>query len=213
MGHNVSDDLFAVSKMLAAGNHALARSTASERLPFTPRRRHKHNISDRDKLRVYLRDGFIDCYTGRRVWHPCALRLFAEFMPDLLPYHKNGRLDQCHILHWHLSPAVDHIVPVTRGGDHAPQNWITTSWGKNTLKSNMSLDELGWSIYPQGNLNHWDGGTGWYLAAMENETNFRDRAPYRKWYRDTLATLLEFELEATSLMSYCDWAPRCSASH
>lgn len=210
--HKASADLLAVAQLLAAENVDLARRTASERLPFTPRRRDKRNISDRDKLRVYLKDGFIDRYTGQQVWHPCALRLFAEFMPDLLPYHKNGRLDQCHILHWDLSPAVDHIVPVTRGGAHDAKNWITTSWGKNTIKSNMSLDELGWSVHPQGDLKDWDGGTGWFLGAIERRADFSGKAPFGRWHRDTLAVLSEIGVEPATLMSRSDWSQRSLAS-
>lgn len=202
--HQTSANLLTVAQLLAAGEIDLARRTASERLPFTPRRRDKHHISDRDKLRVYLKDGFIDRYTGLQVWHPCALRLFAEFMPDLLPYHKNGRLDQCHILHWDLSPAVDHIVPITRGGAHDPENWITTSWGKNTIKSNMSLDELGWTIHPRGDLKEWDGGTGWLLGAIEHRGDLRLKTPFGKWHRDTLAVLSEIGVEPATLMSRRD---------
>jgi 5-methylcytosine-specific restriction endonuclease McrA len=181
-------------------------------LPFTPRRRDKHHISDRDKLRIFLKDGFIDRYTGLQVWHLCALRLFAEFMPDLLPYHKNGRLDQCHILHWDLSPAVDHIVPVTRGGGHDPKNWITTSWGKNTIKSNMSLDELGWNTYPGGDLKDWDGGTGWFLGAIEHRIDLRHKAPFGRWHRDTLAVLADIGVDPATLMSRRDWSARDLAS-
>ena len=209
--HKASADLLTVAQLVAAGNVDQARQTASERLPFTPRRRTQHNISDRDKLRVYLRDGFIDQYTGLQVWHPCALRLFAEFMPDLLPYHKNGRLDQCHILHWDLSPAVDHIVPVSRGGMHNSDNWITTSWGKNTIKSNMTLDELKWPRHSPGNLNDWDGGTGWFLGAIERRTDLSSKAPFGRWYKDTLAVLSNLGVDPDKLMSRSDWSEHGSA--
>ena len=60
-------------------------------------------------------------------------------------------------------PTIDHIIPVAKGGTNDEDNLVTTSMLKNSAKSLHSLSELGWRLYPEGDLKEWDGLTKWFL--------------------------------------------------
>lgn len=66
-------------------------------------------------------------------------------------------MDSSHPLYWELTPTLDHVVPVTRGGQDRLENWITTSMIINARKGTYTLDELGWKLLPPGDRNEWDG--------------------------------------------------------
>ena len=66
---------------------------------------------------VFQRDGFIDRYDGARLVLPGALRLISQLLSDHFLWHTHGKLSESHIVHWELYPTIDHVVPVTRGGD------------------------------------------------------------------------------------------------
>ena len=72
-----------------------------------------------------------------------------------------------HIAYMELIPTIDHIFPVSRGGEDNEENWVTTSMKKNAIKSNWTLDELGWDLYPAGNIDKWDGLTKLFVSAVE----------------------------------------------
>jgi hypothetical protein len=57
----------------------------------------------------------------------------------------------------------DHILPVSRGGTDDESNWVTTSMLRNSAKANFTLAELGWSLYPPGDMKDWDGLLGWFV--------------------------------------------------
>jgi hypothetical protein len=74
-----------------------------------------------------------------------------------------------------LFPTVDHEVPVSRGGRDEFDNWVTTSMLRNAAKANFTLDELGWTRYPEGRLGEWDGLTAWFLQWPESEQIVGDK--------------------------------------
>jgi hypothetical protein len=67
-------------------------------------------------LTTFVRDGFVDRYSGVRLVCVAALRLISKRPPDQLPFQANWRLDTCHVAFWDLAPTIDHILPVSRGG-------------------------------------------------------------------------------------------------
>jgi hypothetical protein len=107
--------------------------------------------------RIFLRDGFIDRYKGDKLVFPPALRLISYYFPDVFPYHKNGKMTEGHIDYWELFPTIDHVVPVARGGQDSPDNWICCSMLTNSIKSNWTLGELGWELLPPGKPEKWSG--------------------------------------------------------
>src|SRR5687767_2160048 len=98
---------------------------------FTPAEIVERKYGDTEALRVFLRDGFVDRYSGARLVFPGVLRVLALQLPHEFPYHPNWKMTATHLAFWELSPTVDHIVPIARGGIDSDENWVTTSMLRN----------------------------------------------------------------------------------
>ncbi len=118
---------------------------------------HSRKYTKAEMMRIYLRDGFIDRYSGERLLFPGLIRLLTLEMPSVFKYHKNWKMSETHMIYCDLFPTIDHIVPIARGGSNSEENWITTSQLRNSAKSNFTVEELGWEILPPGSLESWDG--------------------------------------------------------
>lgn len=162
---------------------------------FEPVEKIVRRYSVGQSMGVFLRDGFIDRYTGNRLVNPGVLRLLHVVLGDDFPAHPNWKASETHIAFWELFPSVDHRVPVSRGGKDEERNWVTASMVSNQAKAHRSVDELGWELYPAGAVEEWDGLSQWlikYLAA--NPTKLVEAAePHRayigRWLRVTRAAL------------------------
>lgn len=133
-------------------------------------------------MSVFLRDGFIDRYTGERLLFPGTLRLLNRLLPEDFPCDDKARLSVTHQAFWELFPSLDHIVPVSRGGPDTEDNWVTTSMSRNAAKGLWTLEELGWRLLPPGD-SQWDGLTGWCMEHVRTRpTLLKDDAYLRSWY-------------------------------
>ena len=168
--------------LLLAGAQEDARALIVEHDPFVSVRTQGRNYSEKEKLQVFLRDGFIDRYSGKRLVNPGILKSITCFFPEEFPYHPHWKMTQCHRAYWELLPTVDHIVPVARGGADAVENWVTTSMLNNSIKSNWTLAELRWDICPAGDLAAWDGLTKKFIALAEAAPDILSDPYIRRWY-------------------------------
>ena len=66
---------------------------------------------------------------------PGTLRLLSLLLPEEIPYQKNGKTTECHMMFWLLFPTVDYIEPVARGGLDIEDNWVCTSMLRRVLPS------------------------------------------------------------------------------
>jgi len=110
--------------------------------------------------RIFIRDGFIDRYSGTRLIFPGVLRVLSKLLRTDFPFHPNWKMSATHPAYWELFPTIDHVVPVTRGGVYDESNWVTTSQLRNSAKGLWTLDELGWELYPPGDYASWNGLMG-----------------------------------------------------
>ena len=180
-----SETLLAACEMIASNNVAGAASIISERYPFVPMVNAGRSYTPHQSLQVFLRDGFVDRYTGAKLINPAALRLLSALMPDEFPAHKNWKQSESHIAYWELFPTIDHLIPVARGGPDDAENWVTTSMLRNSAKSNALLDEIGWVLHPAGTLETWDGLTNWlidYIAESDGLVSLTGDAVRHKKY-------------------------------
>jgi hypothetical protein len=163
-----ADILARVCDALLGDDRASARAIANAEYPFVARTKAGRAYTERQSMRVFIRDGFIDRYSRARLVFPGTLRLLSKLMPDEFPAHPNWKMSDSHIAYWELFPTIDHVVPVARGGADDESNWATTSMLRNSAKANWMLDELGWCLQPIDPENAWDGLVGFcrcYLAA------------------------------------------------
>jgi hypothetical protein len=180
-GYDKASVLANVCEALSRGRQDEAAEIVERDYPFAPVAATKRRYTETQCMRVFVRDGFIDRYSGQRLVFPGALRLISLMLPTQVPFHNNWKIDACHPAFWDLFPTIDHIVPVAHGGEDAPQNWVTTSMVRNSAKANFTLDQLGWALHPPGNGLEWDGLTGWFLDLVEKNEVFLASLYLRKW--------------------------------
>jgi hypothetical protein len=180
-----------VCSALTNGQVDVAAAILDAKYPYTPLATVSRQFSPHQCMRIFWRDGFVDRYSGNRLVFPGTLRLLSVMLPEHFPYHKNWKMDSCHIGFWELFPTIDHIVPVSRGGADLDENWVTTSMLRNSAKSGFLLEELGWALCPPGHPEHWDGLTAWFLDEVtKNRPLLQD--PYlRRWSRAAWAMTVQ----------------------
>jgi hypothetical protein len=149
----------------------------------------KRRYGARDSTHLFLRDGFIDRYSGERLVYPGVLRLLSHLYPSEFPYHPNWKFGVGHPWYWDLFPTVDHIVPVTLGGEDAEANWVTTSMRRNLAKSNRSIEAMEWQLLPPGDASKWDGLLAWYVDYLSPRPEMRGLPSLGGWYRAATAIL------------------------
>lgn len=134
-------------------------------------------------VRVFARDGFTDRYSGERLVFPGTLRALSILLPDAFPYHPNWKQSATHPAYWELSPTIDHVVPVARGGPDNESNVVTTSMLRNAAKANWLLEELGWSQERAPVVPGWDGLLDWFLEVSTSNDNLRADPAILRWRR------------------------------
>lgn len=172
----------------AIGNGAItdAKKVIENNYPFTPLINEVRRYGEYQKTLIFLRDGFVDRYSGEKMVFPPVLRLMSHLMPNEFPFHRNWKMAECHLTYWQLLPTVDHIVPVSRGGRDEESNWVSTSQLRNSAKSNWLLEELGWQVHKPGNLKEWDGMVKWFRAYVSNNRDLLEDKYILTWYKALL---------------------------
>lgn len=173
-----------IAKALLAGDANEATRLAHTQYPFTPVSRQKRKYSQSQMFEIFMRDGFIDRYSGIRLYNPGFLRFLNVLMPNEFPFDSHGHMDRCHSIYWDLMPSIDHMVPISKGGTNLSENLFTTSMRRNMAKGLWSLDELGWSLHPAGSIHDWDGCTKEFVTLVEKYQKLSARNSYiMGWYR------------------------------
>jgi hypothetical protein len=183
------DVLSRVCAEVDAGRIERGAAILAKDYPFEPLANVGRRYSAAESMRVFVRDGFIDRYSGRRLVFPGALRLLSQLYPAEFPFHNNWKTDACHFGFYELFPTVDHVSPVSRGGADGPDNWVSTSMVRNAAKANFTLDELGWPLLPPGDFGDWDGLTGWFLRQVETRPELLLNGYLKRWREAAVSSL------------------------
>ncbi len=182
-----TDTIRRVCETLSAGDAAEARAIIRAEYPFALLTNEGRRYSERESIQVFVRDGFIDRYSGRRLVFPGLLRLLSRLLPEEFPFHSNWKMAETHLAFWELFPTIDHVLPIARGGSDSKENWITTSMLKNAAKANWTLAELGWTLCDSDSCSEWDGLTGLFLEFVEREPSLLEDAYLRRWRNAAIA--------------------------
>jgi hypothetical protein len=174
---------------LSAGNTDSAAETLKRKYPFEPVAAVERKYGELEATRIFCRDGFIDRYSGTRLVFPGTLRLLSLRLPAEFPFHPNWKMSDTHEAFWELSPTVDHVIPVARGGADSEANWVTTSMRRNSAKSNWTLQELGWILQSPGSMTDWDGLLSWFVGEVAKEPTLLQHAHLRRWHKAAVAGL------------------------
>ena len=100
-------------------------------------------------LEVFSLDSYVCCYCGRWTLEPEVMHQLSRAFPSEFPTHPNWKLDSTHIAYWTHTASIEHVVPLARGGSNARQNLRTACYLCQDAKSDILLDELGWSLRGQ----------------------------------------------------------------
>jgi hypothetical protein len=160
-----------------------AAAHIKDHYPFKPLSKSKRQYSPRQMTEIFVRDRFTDRYKGHQLVFPPSLRLISQYIPEIFPYHKNGKMSVGHIAYWELFPTIDHIDPVAREGVDEKSNWVCCSMLTNSIKSNWTIMELGWDLLPIDETTTWDGMLGWYIDQVEANKTFLSKEYFKIWYR------------------------------
>jgi 5-methylcytosine-specific restriction endonuclease McrA len=183
MMHAKPETLRNVCDLLTAERPEDAQETIRNSYPFVPVAPSERKYGEVESLRIFLRDGFIDRYSGERLVFPGTLRLLSMQLPDVFPYQSNWKMSETHMAFWELTPTVDHVVPVARGGKDDESNWVTTSMLRNSAKANWTLEELGWECRPIERSADWDGLLPWFVAYVGSHPDVLANDRIRSWSR------------------------------
>ena len=163
-------------------NEEVSKSIIQKEYPFRPTKYQKRGLSASDTLKVFVRDGFIDRYFGTRMIYPPVLRILSYRIPDQFPYQPNWKMNCCHIAYWELVPTLDHVIPIARGGANSVENIVCTSMLHNSMKSNYTLEQIGWHLRPSGNFHEWDGMIYWYVSYIDAHPELKRSRYFRNNY-------------------------------
>ena len=181
--------LESVVKELLSGNKDTACNLIQREYPFEKFEVFHRTYTLKQKMKQFKADGFIDRYSGDKLINPGILKVLSFYFPEEFPYHPHGKMTEGHIAYWELFPTIDHIVPIAIGGRDEPDNWATTSMLNNAVKSNWSLEQLRWSLYPAGDFNEWDGLTKLFVKLVEKDELLLKDNYIKSWYNASLEIL------------------------
>src|SRR6185295_1085945 len=173
----------AVRAALDLGNRNEAAELLRSKYPFAPQPSRRKTLGPLRCSEIFVRDGFIDRYSGDRLIFPPVLRVLSALMPDEFPYHPAWKTDCTHPAYWEVGATVDHLVPVVAGGSDASENLVTTSMALNSVKQNWSLEHLGWKLVSPGRLCDWDGGLLWFLQFTAGHPDVVMGSTMQQWQR------------------------------
>lgn len=171
-----------VCESIDSGDKSAGAEIINYNYPFEKIEYVKRTYSKADMLNIFLRDHFIDRYSGERMIFPPVLRVLSEIYPNEFPFHPNWRFNECHPAYWDLSPTIDHIVPVTRGGANNIENLVTTSMKRNSAKSNFTLEELDWKLYTPSINEQWDGKLNWFNKMIAEYPALLNNRNIKEWF-------------------------------
>jgi HNH endonuclease len=150
--------------------------------PLKKREYTKRSYTKAQMLNIFMRDGFVDRYSGKKLVFPPVLRVLSLFYPKEFPYHPNWKTNECHQAYWDLLPTIDHIVPIAKGGNNTKENLVSTCMMRNSIKANFTLEELGWELHPPGNLEVWNGQLTWFMDVIIIHPEFLEVPYIKEWF-------------------------------
>jgi len=173
--------LESVCNLLAEGKTDAAKGQLAANYPVPEASTNRQPWTLRRLVAIYMRHGYTDRYSGRRLVFPGTLRALSLLLGDAFPFHRNWKQAATHPAFWELYPTIDHVVPVARGGPDDESNVVITSMLRNSAKSNWLLAELGWPEDLAPIVRDWDGLVAWFVRASASEEVLRRDNAIARW--------------------------------
>lgn len=172
-----------VCELLLSNKKEDSVAVINKKYKFDSQKISKRSYTESQKMKVFIRDGFIDRYKGQRLVIPGILKVISTYFPDDFPYQPHWKMNETHLAYWELVPTIDHINPIALGGADEEENWVTTSMMNNSIKSNWTLEQLGWKVHISGNMKEWDGLTNLFMQLVEADSELLKDNYIKSWYK------------------------------
>ena len=171
-----------IVEMLMDNDVSSAKSIIVREYPHKIYDVEKRTYTITQKMEQFIKDGFVDRYTGQKLLNPGILKVLSSYFPDEFPFHPHWKMTETHMAYWELIPTIDHIYPIAKGGHDNSDNWVTTSMKNNSIKSNYTIDEIHWTLYPQGDIKEWDGLSESFIHLVEKDKKLLKDNYIKNWY-------------------------------
>jgi len=132
------------------------------------------------RQKTFARDHFLCRYSHcrkRTIYIP-VLRALSALFPEVIPYHKNWRPLESHILYWTYGASLEHKLSFPHGGTSDPENLITACYQCNDIKNMIRASDLGWEL-ADIEASDWDGLSSYVGALREVVAPKEEVAPKR----------------------------------
>lgn len=183
-----------IGSMIADGKISEAREYVLSEYPHRYIEYDKRSLSVEQKLKIFIRDGFIDRYSGKKLLFPAVLRIITQELGEVFPFHANWKMSDCHIAYWEMMPTYDHVLPIARGGKDIPENIVTTSQIMNSAKSNFLLEEIGFKLHAPGDMKDWDGMISWYKEYVDKNPSILQNTYIRQWHNALIKSDVKLQI-------------------
>lgn len=194
MNNDKSTIISKIANLLLQNNKTAAKEIICQEYPHKYYEIEKRSYTIAQKMNQFINDGFIDRYTGKKLLNPGILKIISVYLPNEFPFQSHWKMTQTHIAYWELIPTIDHIYPIAKGGQDDEKNWVTTSMKNNSIKSNYTIDEIHWRVYPKGNITEWDGLTSLFIQLVDNDKELLKDAYIKSWYNISKKLFLHLDL-------------------
>jgi len=125
----------------------------------------RKNIPKKIQLEVWKRDSWHCRYCGKPVFFSPTLKLLDQINPNHTYYHKNGKTGKMLELFQKMWASVDHIVPISKGGENEIDNYATACWKCNLkFREKMVGKDKSNPLDPEA--KEWDGFSGLYPSLI-----------------------------------------------
>lgn len=88
------------AKSILTGNIESAKNLINKEYPFKKLKPEGRSYTDKEKYEQFVRDGFIDRYSGEKLVNPGLLKVLSFYMPDTFPYQSHWKMEECHSAYW-----------------------------------------------------------------------------------------------------------------
>ena len=81
------------AKSILTGNIESAKNLINKEYPFKKLKPEGRSYTDKEKYEQFVRDGFIDRYSGEKLVNPGLLKVLSFYMPDTFPYQSHWKME------------------------------------------------------------------------------------------------------------------------
>ena len=120
-----------ICEALSSGDTSGASEIARRHYPFLAPPTATRKFTEAQALRVFVRVGFVDRYSGNRLLFPPVLRLLSVMLPDAFPFHRNWKMNETHPAYWELFPTLTMSFPLPA----AARTMKTTSYQRQCFET------------------------------------------------------------------------------